>query len=142
MTFHFEPMPMKTPTPYGHALWAHLHDEHGLTLTADELHQILEAARRVMFPAKLSTRLHIDQIGAMLEEALEQAARRKQRVKRRLADLRGDFGSTPVRGPWNPGRPGVKWHLWQQSRLRHREATRRVLALIWAIDNLTRWRHE
>lgn len=30
----------KTPTLYGHALWKHMHDEHGLILLESEMHEI------------------------------------------------------------------------------------------------------
>lgn len=32
------------PTPWGYDLWAHLHEEHGLTLTESELHDIVRKA--------------------------------------------------------------------------------------------------
>ena len=54
----------------------------------------------------------------------------------RLADMRGEFGSTPVRGPWKPGRPGVKWHLWNAARVKHNVLTQRVRALVWALKQL------
>jgi len=52
-----------------------------------------------------------------MEEAIAEAQKQKRRVRGRLADMRGEFGSTPVRGPWKPGRPGVKWHLYQAVKL-------------------------
>ncbi len=54
-----------------------------------------------------------------MEEAITAAQQQKRRVRGRLADMRGEFGSTPVRGPWKPGRPGVKWHLYQAARRKH-----------------------
>jgi len=47
-------------------------------------------------------------LGLMLSDAIDEAAAQKRRVRERLCGMRGDFGSTPVRGPWKPGRPGVK----------------------------------
>jgi len=75
-------------------------------------------------------------LGAMLDDALDEARDRKRRVRRRLDDMRGDFGSNAVRGPWRPGRPGVKWHLYQSARSLHARATQRVAALVCAIQHL------
>lgn len=71
-----------------------------------------------------------------MEEAIAAAQQQKRRVRVRLADMRGEFGSTPVRGPWKPGRPGVKWHLWNAARVKHNVLTQRVRALVWALKQL------
>jgi galactokinase len=72
---------------------------------------------------------HLNTLGDLMEEAITAAQQQKRRVRGRLADMRGEFGSTPVRGPWKPGRPGVKWHLYQAARRKHHALTEHVRAL-------------
>ena len=62
---------------------------------------------------------HLNTLGDVMEKAIVEAQAQKRRVRRRLPDMRGDFASAPVRGPWTPGRPGVKWHLYQAARRKH-----------------------
>jgi len=75
-------------------------------------------------------------LGLMLSDAIDEAAAQKRRVRERLCGMRGDFGSAPVRGPWKPGRPGVKWHLWNAARAKHHVLTQRVRALAWALKQI------
>lgn len=42
-----KPKPDPKPSIWGHELWRHIHDEHGLTLTQSELNEILEIARKL-----------------------------------------------------------------------------------------------
>ena len=79
---------------------------------------------------------HPATLGLMLSEAIDEAARQKRRVRERLHAMRGYFGSTPVRGPWKPERPGVKWHLWNAARDKHQALTQRVRALAWALKQI------
>ncbi len=72
-----------------------------------------------------------------MEKAIVEAQAQKRRVRGRLADMRGEFGSTPVRGPWKPGRPGVKWHLYQAARRKHHALSEHVRALAWALKQIT-----
>lgn len=62
---------------------------------------------------------HLNTLGDVMEKAIVEAQAQKRRVRRRLLDMRGEFDSTPVRGPWKPGRPGVKWHLYQAAQRKH-----------------------
>lgn len=79
---------------------------------------------------------HIDTLGTLMQEAIFEAAEQKRRVRTRLYGLRGDWETSPIRGPWKPGRPGVKWHLYQAAKRKHHQLTKRVRALAWAIQNL------
>ncbi len=79
---------------------------------------------------------HITTLATVMEQAIERARDQKRRVRRRLADMRGDFDSTPVRGAWKPGRLGVKWHLYQAARRKHAALTHEVRALAWAMQQL------
>lgn len=81
---------------------------------------------------------HLETLGEMLADAMDDAWQQKRRVRRHLAGMRGDWENTPVRGPWKPGRPGVKWHLYQAARRKHHQLTQRVRALAWALKQLTR----
>lgn len=80
----------------------------------------------------------IHTLGDLMEQAIAAAQDQKRRVRRRLADMRGDFNSTSVRGPWKPGRPGVKWHLYQAARRKHAALTDDVRALAWALQQHSR----
>lgn len=62
---------------------------------------------------------HLNTLGDVMEQAIWKALAQKRKVRERLPDMRGDFASTPVRGPWKPGRPGVKWHLYQAAQRKH-----------------------
>lgn len=79
---------------------------------------------------------HLETLGDMLADAVEEAQRQKRRVRRHLAGLRGDWESAPVRGPWKAGMPGVKWHLYQASQRKHHQLTQRVRALAWALKQI------
>lgn len=81
---------------------------------------------------------HITTLAAVMEQAIDRARDQKRRVRRRLADMRGDFDCTPVRGPWKPRRPGVKWHLYEAARRKHAALTHEVRALAWALKQITR----
>jgi hypothetical protein len=53
-------------------------------------------------------------LGRLVEELLGRARWQKLRVKERLERMRGDFVSTPTRGPIQKnGRPCIRWHFWK-----------------------------
>ncbi len=81
---------------------------------------------------------HRDILADLMAQAIEAAQRQKLRVRGRLADMCGYFDDTPVRGPWKPGRPGVKWHLYQAARRKHERLTAEVRALAWAMGQLSK----
>jgi hypothetical protein len=81
---------------------------------------------------------YLQTLADMLADAIDDAKTQKRRVKTHLAGLNGYFDSTPIRGPWKPGRPGVKWHLYQASIRKHHQLTAEVTALAWALKQLSK----
>jgi hypothetical protein len=82
---------------------------------------------------------HRETLADMLADAIDEARAQKRRVRRHLVGLRGDeYGSTPIRGPWLPGRPGVKWHLYQAAIRKHQRLTNAATALAWVMGNFAK----
>jgi len=73
-----------TPEPWGHKLWKHLHEEHGLTLVESEMHQIVALAIPLM-PCLSAVEVHsketMDEARELLGDFLDrvkQAGNRKE----------------------------------------------------------------
>lgn len=80
---------------------------------------------------------HLVELIYVLNEAKSQARERKRRVRQRLAALQRD---TPIRGPWKPQHPGMRWTFYRRALENHQAATRRVTALAWSIQRLLQTR--
>jgi len=71
-------------------------------------------------------------VGQLLYEARD----RKRRAATRLAGLRGDSITIPVRGPMMPnGRRSYRWMFYQLAVANHRRSTRELSALLRILPN-------